>query len=196
MYFDCVTTGNVEGICAVKQSGGALLWQAITGTTDSAFSIANGVLYASDVRNVVLGLNAATGAPVWSSKAAVGKSAFSPAIARGAVYVSGTTTLSSFEATNGKQLWSQSLACAPQSSPSVANGVVYVVQGGNNCPAMSAFDARTGAPLLSLGTLVSSFQVSPVIANGIAYVPDTTCGSICAYGLRKQLREPFPRAFP
>ena len=181
VFFDCVVPGNVEGICAVAQSGGALLWHATTGATTSAFSIAAGVLYASNVQNFVVALNAATGAGLWSSSGAIGKSMYPPAIASGAVYVAGNTTLSSLQGASGKQRWSKSLSCAPQSSPSVADGVVYVYQGGNNCPAVSAFNAKTGAQLSSFTISTASFGVSPVIENGTLYVADGVCGSLCAY---------------
>jgi outer membrane protein assembly factor BamB len=181
VFFDCVTTGNVEGICAVNQSGGSLLWQAATGNNTTAFSIQAGVLYASNDQNIVVAVNAATGAQLWSSTGAIGKSGYAPAIAGGAVYVAGNTSLSGLRATNGKQGWSAPLSCAPESSPSVANGVVYVYQGGNNCPAVSAFNAKTGALLSSFTTSVASFNVSPVIANGTLYVTNGACGSVCAY---------------
>ncbi len=192
VFFDCVTAGNAEGICAVKNSGGSLLWQATTGNTSTAFSIAAGVLYASNNQDVVVALNAGTGAALWSSAAAVGKSAFPPAIALGSVYVAGNTSISALKATTGEQLWSNTLACSPESSPSVANGVVYVYQGGNNCPAVSAFDAKTGALLSSITTSTASFAVSPVIANGTLYVADGVCGSLCAYVPSQALRQRLP----
>ena len=181
VFFDCVTAGNNQGLCAVAQSGGSLLWHATTGNNTTAFSIGGSVLYASNSQNSVIAINASTGAGIWSSAAAIGKSAFPPAVANGAVYVAGNTTLSALKATNGKSLWSDTLSCAPGSSPSVADGVVYVYQGGNNCPAVSAFNANTGALLSSITTSAASFGVSPVVANGTLYVADGACGSLCAY---------------
>lgn len=187
VFFDCVTPGNVSGICAVTKSGGALLWHATTGNVVTAFSVGAGVLYASNDQNIVVALSAATGAQLWSSAAAIGKSMFPPAIANSAIYVAGTNSLSALKTTNGRALWSATLTCPPESSPSVANGVVYVYQGGNNCPAVSAFNAKTGA-LLSKITSGTSFGVSPVIANGTLYIADAACGSVCAYAPGQMLR--------
>jgi outer membrane protein assembly factor BamB len=192
VFFDCVTTGNVSGICAVKKSGGNLLWHATTGNSQTAFSIEAGVLYASTDQNFVVALSAATGSQLWSSAAAIGKSAFPPAITTGAIYVAGNTSISALKSKNGRSIWSSPLTCSPQSSPSVANGVVYVYQGGNNCPAVSAFDIKTGALLSSITTSAANFNVSPVVANGTLYITNGACGPLCAFVPRQMLRQKIP----
>ena len=69
--------------------------------------------------------------------------------------------------------WSYATGYLVDSSPAVANGVVYV---GSNDGNLYALNASTGAKLWSYptGAAVAS---SPAVANGVVYVgsDDTTC---------------------
>ena len=75
------------------------------------------------------------------------------------------------------ELWSTLAGAA--SSPSLANGVMYV-DGAPGAPAVSAYDWTTGTLLWSNGPSGSNFYPPPVI-DGALYVANEICGSICAY---------------
>jgi outer membrane protein assembly factor BamB len=62
--------------------------------------------------------------------------------------------------------WSAATGNQIQSSPAVANGVVYVGSQDNN---LYAFKASTGAPIWSAAT-GNQIQSSPTVANGVVYV--------------------------
>ena len=72
------------------------------------------------------------------------------------------------------------MAATVDSSPAVANGVVYVGSDDNNVYALSA---KTGAKLWSYttGNYVDS---SPAVANGVVYVGSGD-GKVYAFGLKK-----------
>jgi len=69
-------------------------------------------------------------------------------------------------ATSGSKLWSYPTGSQIESSPVVANGVVYFGSDDNN---VYALNAQTGATVWTFGTggLVDS---SPTIANDVVYV--------------------------
>jgi outer membrane protein assembly factor BamB len=76
-------------------------------------------------------------------------------------------------------LWSFATGEPVDSSPAVANGVVYV---GSNDKNVYALNASTGAKLWSYttGGAVSS---SPAVANGVVYVGSFN-GKVYAFGLK------------
>jgi len=98
--------------------------------------------------DVVIALDAATGAPVWRFENAgfpSGRGASStPAIIDGKVYAALSENLYCLEAATGKEVWRAPLTGrkGPASSPLVLGGKVYLQQN-----FLSAFDAATGAEL-------------------------------------------------
>jgi outer membrane protein assembly factor BamB len=66
-----------------------------------------------------------------------------------------------------------------ESSPAVANGVVYV---GSLNQKVYALNARTGANLWSYGTGGQVYS-SPAVANGMVYVGSQD-GKVYAFGLK------------
>jgi outer membrane protein assembly factor BamB len=113
--------------------------------------------------------NATTGGLIW--KYYTGSELYNPpAVAAGVVYLNGNY-LYALNAATGALLWTA--AASGNSSPVVANGVVYI-EG-------EAFDAATGAVLWGApGTqLVNS---SAAVVNGVAYIQAVDSGLI-AYAL-------------
>ena len=74
--------------------------------------------------------------------------------------------------------WSASTAAYINSSPAVANGVVYV---GSEDFYVYALDAKTGAKLWSYATCYVS---SPTVANGVVYVGSSD-SNVYAFSLKK-----------
>lgn len=87
-------------------------------------AVANGAVYflAPDPSGNVYALNSTTGALLWSQR--VDSVSSSPALANGVLYV-GAETLYAFNASTGAVLWSDFLDTLVNSSPIVADGVVY-----------------------------------------------------------------------
>ncbi len=67
-----------------------------------------------------------------------------------------------------KVAWSQQLGGfeSPNSTPTVANGVVFL---GLGTGSVRAFDAATGTPLWNSGTLGAAVYGAPIVANGRVY---------------------------
>ncbi|WP_326655656.1 serine/threonine-protein kinase [Streptomyces sp. NBC_01750] len=87
------------------------------------------------------------------------------AVADGLVYFS-SGKLYAVDATSGDQRWSFTTSGRAWSSPSVANGVVYV---GSDDGGLYAVDARSGDRRWSF-TTGGKVRSSPSVANGIVYV--------------------------
>jgi outer membrane protein assembly factor BamB len=81
-------------------------------------------------------------------------------------------------AATGAELWSTPTGSSIDSSPAVANGVIYVGSWDGN---VYAFDAASGAKLWTgaIGDVVIS---SPAVANGMVYVGSWD-GNLHAYAL-------------
>jgi outer membrane protein assembly factor BamB len=170
-----VYIGSDDDLYALNASTGAELWSYPTGSQVYASpAVANGVVYIGSNDGTMYALKASTGAKLWSY--AAGTTVLSsPAVANGTVYgqsvssVSGNLYAFGLNASTGALLWSYTLGDrpfdAPESSPAVTNGVVYI--GGNNT--LYALNASTGAKLWSYDT---GFPVesSPVVANGVVYI--------------------------
>jgi outer membrane protein assembly factor BamB len=71
-----------------------------------------------------------------------------------------------FNAVSGQLLWSAATSSYVESSPAVANQVVYVGSYDFN---VYAFNAATGQPIWSAAT-GNSVNSSPAVANGVVYV--------------------------
>jgi outer membrane protein assembly factor BamB len=82
-------------------------------------------------------------------------------------------------AKTGSKLWSYTTGKLVESSPAVANGVVYF---GSHDHKVYALDARTGVKLWSYAT-GSYVDGSPVVANGVVYVGSAD-GNAYAFGLK------------
>src|SRR5581483_5866756 len=159
-----------------------------------SIAAANGVVYLNTLYNGVFSLNASTGTQILQYTPTPVNSSGNydpPAIARGIVYVAGIgfsgnrrAQLYGLNASTGTQIFNTSRAGSSaytDSSPSVANGVVYVECQSGLC----AFNSLTGALLYESGSTWST-NVSPAIVNGVVY---EACGSntACAYGLSGSL---------
>jgi outer membrane protein assembly factor BamB len=83
------------------------------------------------------------------------------------------------KARTGARLWSYATGSQVESSPAVANGLVYI---GSDDNRVCALDGRTGAKLWVYITGNSVFS-SPAVANGMVYVGSRD-GYVYAFGLK------------
>jgi outer membrane protein assembly factor BamB len=164
---------------------------------DSMPAVVNGVVYVgTDERGSVVALDAAgsTGCsgspkvcePLWTGETGLHVEA-SPAVANGKVYIANTgidgggTNVIAFDAAGSTGCSGTPKTCGPlwttgetnflvESSPAVANGVVYNSANDGN---VYAYDAASGAQLWSaaVGDLLGQ---SPTVANGTLYVSSFT----------------------
>jgi outer membrane protein assembly factor BamB len=86
-------------------------------------------------------------------------------VANGVVYIGTFENVYALNASTGAKLWSYASGDV-ESSPAVANGVVYVASAGG---ILYALNAKTGAKLWSYTTGNNLFS-SPAVANGVVYV--------------------------
>ena len=181
-----VYAGSYDGnVYALNARTGVKLWSYNTGgDVYSSPAVVNEVVYIGSLDGNVYALSAHTGTLLWSYQTG-GWVYSSPAVANGVVYVGScvrtrpttnhaylpwipgvhSDNVYALDAHTGAKLWSYNTGGCVDSSPSVANGVVYI-----GAPRrVYAFNASTGAKLWSYATgdLVSS---TPAVANGVVYV--------------------------
>jgi outer membrane protein assembly factor BamB len=189
--------------CAGTPKSCAPLWTGVpvgAATTHSSPAVGNGVVYLSSAAGgcnrlfciaweQLSAFDAAgtagcsgtpkTCSPLWTTKVTGGYVDSSPAIANGVLYVGswGTpATLYGYDAAGTAgcsgvpkscaPVWSASTQGAIESSPAVANGVVYV---GSDDHTFYAFDATSGATVWT-GATGGPVGSSPAVANGVVYV--------------------------
>jgi outer membrane protein assembly factor BamB len=180
---------NGDNLLAFDAKTGTKLWSSsILGSVNtSSPAVVGGVVYAGG--RVVAAFNATTGAVLWSVSPGGPLSipGDSPAVAKGIVYIGASVTgergassgtLYALNSRTGKTVWSAPVASGITSSPSVANGVVYV---GSDDGTLYAFNAKTGAELVALAGIAG--QSSPTVANGVVYSETTESGELFALGL-------------
>jgi outer membrane protein assembly factor BamB len=183
---------------------GALLWTFTNGQEIwSSAAVANGIVYvplSAGFSGTVAALAAfdasattscsgtpKTCNPLWIAPTASSAFLSSPAVANGVVYVgSGFGILYAFDAGGSTGCSGAPKTCAPLwtvvttnparaiSTPTVANGVVYVGAGGGYAYAFDAAGSTgcSGTPktCTPLWTFTNDANVSPVVANGVVYV--------------------------
>jgi outer membrane protein assembly factor BamB len=133
--------------------------------------VSDGIVYfGSDDKNVYA-LDAVTGDVVWVTSTGA-KVQSSPAVTDDMVFVGDTDgRLYGLKADSGTIEWmTETGAVIETYSPSVANGVVYMVFGDDD---LSAFDAATGA-LLWKGSTDGNGILAPSIADGAIYIGTST----------------------
>jgi len=183
---------NGDDLLAFDAKTGAKLWSSsiLGGVNTSSPAVVGGVVYAGG--RVVAAFNAETGAVLWSASPGGPLSIpeDSPAVAKGMVYIGAsvpgprgtfTGTVYALNAHTGKTVWSAPVASGITSSPSVANGVVYV---GSDGGTLYAFNAKTGAQLAAVAGVAG--QSTPTVANGVVYSETTESGVLFALGVSAQ----------
>jgi outer membrane protein assembly factor BamB len=142
----------------------------VGGTAYAEFSLtaANGFVAPCNADDEVAAFNAATGATLWTETAGT-RGVYNcilcvamPSVVNGIVYDSATDVhVYAFNATTGQPVWTAVAGGLDATSPTVANGIVYVA-GGN----LIALDATTGAVVW---TASGGGDSSPTVANNIVY---------------------------
>jgi len=153
--------GNLYGVTA---NFGKLVWSTnfeigFTG----APTVANGILYATNMAGTLYALKASTGAPIWSFHGSIGEFE-APTVAGGVVYAVGWNVYA-LNANTGALLWSRPLVGGNASTPAIVSGTLYL----NDNTQIIALNAGNGAPLWNYPTGNTVFS-SPAVAKGVMYV--------------------------
>jgi outer membrane protein assembly factor BamB len=183
VYVGC-DDGYVYALDATTNDpAGHLIWKYSTGgAVDSSPAVADGVVYIGSEDGYLYALDAKTGDLIWRQQT-VGEVYSSPAVANGVVYIGSEDSnvkkydskvskskvglpseigyVYAFDATNsGELLWRYQTDDGVESSPAVANGVVYVGCEDNNVYAIGTNPVPT----------ITSLNPNPVIAGGSTFI--------------------------
>ncbi|HLI97235.1 MAG TPA: PQQ-binding-like beta-propeller repeat protein [Candidatus Baltobacteraceae bacterium] len=191
----CASVTDTESI-ALDPSSGKILWRSQFGNCDAAPAYANGKVFVSDVLpgdsslqkiTSVAALNANTGKPVWTYRAAaqglwsiVGsdEQAIAGTYADGTYYQPAEMDdqLLAFDADTGKVRWRFHTSGPAKMSPVVMNGRLYI---GDTAGMFYTLNARNG-DLLEIREFKKPFSTSPpvVAGNKILVVNGTTVNAI------------------
>jgi outer membrane protein assembly factor BamB len=183
-------SGCSIALTALNATTGTFVWKG--GSANSGPAVTGGVAYYPTAQREMRAANASTGAVLWATPGpATGIELDYPAVSGGIVYQASYDQtgnpgyLTAWDAASGALLWTTTLPCgSTDTSPTVANGVVYVSYG-FSCPnGLAAIDAATGAILFTTSLGGGSFEMrsSPTVVNGMVYL-GTDAGTVVALGL-------------
>jgi outer membrane protein assembly factor BamB len=172
-----VTSGN-RFLYALNASTGAELWFLFPPvySVSSSPTVANGVLYVTSTDANIFAFSTGTSpVPLWevsSGRTQYGVGTL--AVANGVVYSApDTLDVYAVTASTGATLWAVTPSGGAESSPAVANGMVYTTSN-PFVGILSALNARTGGLewTFPAGSTGPGFACSPTVANGVVYVAD------------------------
>jgi outer membrane protein assembly factor BamB len=179
---------NGGNIYAFNASTGAKIWNYSTSRgVYSSPTISGSVLFVG-VEDTVCAFNASTGLKIWNYSTG-GMIISSPNVVNGVVHIgSDDGNIYALNASTGTKIWNYTSAGqsnkaavesgfgsgAFESSPAVANGIVYVGSDDGN---VYALDALTGAKIWNYTTSIQPISTwgnqvtsSPAVSDGIVYV--------------------------
>lgn len=144
--------------------------------------VANGVVYTMDTDFEVRAFNAQNGSQMWSTAVAKDEDDAEGAMGGGLAYAedrlfvtTGFAKIVALDASNGKEIWRESVFAPMHAAPTVADGRVYTVTLDNRTNVFSASDGR---PLWQHTGLQEVADIlgaaSPAVADGIVVVPHTS----------------------
>lgn len=174
--------GGEDSIYAYNATDGSLRWQYATSNDIEVPPVyAGGYLYAVASSGNVYQLNATTGERLWTYDAGDDGGI---TVVDDVVYITGESSIGSalfaLNATTREVLWTFSKSSTGYgTAPAYENGTVYVTLDDQGTYALNA---STGVEEWSRSIAGSSSRVhSPVVADGIVYVDDTTYSSTNAH---------------
>ncbi len=183
----CQGQNGATELCALSTASGAAAWCDPSQPYVQNMILAKGELYVTEQGNndeVVLALNAKTGAQSWTASLPGANGWGSMATAGTTLYVEdGGAGVFALGTATGQTLWSQTSNANLYDGGviSVANGIVYTDGGGGNNGnyAIDAFNAATGSLIWSSSAIGNgAAEMTPVIVNGTVYAG---CYTVCAF---------------
>ena len=174
------------GVLALNTSNGAKNWNYLISSTVESPIVANGTVCAVAGNGNIYALDASSGKVTWHRS--VGLSTGSVSLVNGDLYVGSSDGVYCFDAVNGETVWhfkASDFADSSATYPTYADGIIYVGWNGpqffapnteNNYYATNvehnfyAINAYNGKMLWNY-TLGYTILASPLVANGVIYVP-------------------------
>jgi outer membrane protein assembly factor BamB len=200
-----------SGLLALDANTGSELWLTpMPGPQWSSPAVENGrVFVGSRDDHKLYAFDAVTGNTLWTATTSDWVQT-SPAVNDGVVYIGNNSgNVYAFNAETGGLIWQSpvSQGFAFGSSPTVANGVVYIASSLDASAThfdgkLYALDATTGQVLFS--DFVSPNEegearwvmASPTVDNGVVYIPNYGDGTVAAFWLNAPAPTPTPTATP
>lgn len=146
---------------------GNLVWTyTMTNSIRSNPAVYNGVVYVGNDGGTLSAININDKTLRWTSNISM-TGEESPTIDNGRVYVQGSTNVFCLDANTGSTIWTYSIesgTTADGSSPTVANGIVYVAGFGKG---VIALDANTGAKLWNNSAPAETADNPPTVLNSL-----------------------------
>jgi outer membrane protein assembly factor BamB len=169
---------NVAALYKIGAASGSLVWKQpipyeyqFTGGTEmiGSPSVAEGMVFASSDLRTYYAINANTGETVWTFRdpAAMEFIASSPIYVNGQLYIIDKFSMTSLNATNGQVNWSFFTGDELYTSPSYADGKIYMMTSQRH---IFILDANNNGTKLASYTTPSGSWSSPTIANGRLYI--------------------------
>ena len=162
-----------DNVYAVAAENGTLVWKYTTGgDVSSSPAVSDGIVYIGSDDKKIYALDSSTGAVVWSANAGSnGWVKSSPTVVDGNVYVgmyggSLYYRICAFNSTMGTPLWNYTSGGSIDSSPAVANGILYMGCGDNKVYALNATTGTLLWDYITDGRILSS----PAVAEDKVYV--------------------------
>jgi outer membrane protein assembly factor BamB len=159
-----------SSIYALNAATGALEWQFVTGKSVlSSPAVANGIVYIGSEDGNLYALSASTGTAIWTLPTGNALGDSSPAVSGNVVYFGAFGNpegiLYALDASTGAILWQSMTSSSIDSTPAVANGLVYITSYDGY---VYAFNSTSGA--LKWKHQCNCARSSPAVANGVLYV--------------------------
>lgn len=167
---------------AVSASNGDILWTFEAGGSSAPVVSDGKVFFASGLD--VYSLDAATGLSLWNATLNFPNFRSAPAISNNMLFVAaGFGRLYAFDVTTGLEVWSFDIGADVWSSPSVADGKVFIGSAAGN-GRIYCFNETTGNQIWNHPTIERSVA-GPVISDGIVIVGSGSFarGGIIAFGI-------------
>jgi eukaryotic-like serine/threonine-protein kinase len=169
-------------VYALSAEGGDLLWETSIGASSRATTaLADGMLFIGNADGDLFALEQATGATLAQTRISDATIESSVALYENTVYtvtLDGTLTALDFDVdeTSFMPRWSVNIGGPAYSSPSYADGMVYVVTEAGGL--LYAFDAETGEELwrYQTGEQGDWRASSPVLIDGVLFVASDSQG--------------------
>jgi len=128
---------------ALSADTGLLRWSTNASATQTAPTVANGLVYVTIGESSVYAYNATTGVLNWTARG-ISNTWCAPTVADGLLYVAEAEgRLHAVDAMTGTSVWNRTFDGYNPLSPVVANGIVYI---SGAFDTLYAFDAKIGAP--------------------------------------------------
>jgi outer membrane protein assembly factor BamB len=175
-----------DAIYAIDADTGTEHWSYGTGDdVGGAPAIENGVVYVGSEDGYLYAIDAANGDLRWQKDVGGAVVQSSPTVVGDRIYlgVYGTNTTIAINTTTHDIVWNTTLDDRVYSSPTVANGTVYVGDGGGTVHALEAESGNT----TWTNTTGAKIRSSIALANGTAVVTSTD-GSVYAFSASRGIQ--------